>query len=70
MTLKFYSTKVYNYVRKSFDLGLLHVSVIRSWYSSVDGEPGFMKDALNALKAKVLAAKRDKPRSSLRTNAG
>jgi len=30
MTLKFYSTKAYNYVRKSFDLGLPHVSVIRS----------------------------------------
>ena len=59
MTLKFYSTKAYNYVRKSFDLGLPHVSVIRSWYSSMDGEPGFTKDALNALKAKVLAAKRD-----------
>lgn len=59
LTLKFYSTKAYNYVRKSFDLGLPHVSVIRSWYSSIDGEPGFTKDALTALKAKVLAAKRD-----------
>ena len=59
MTLKFYSTKAYNYVRKSFDLGLPHVSVIRSWYSSMNGEPGFTKDAMTALKAKVLAAKRD-----------
>ena len=59
MTLKFYSTKAYNYVRESFDLGLPHVSVIRRWYSSVDGEPGFTKDALTAMKAKVLAAKRD-----------
>ncbi len=59
MTLKFYSTKAYNYVRKSFDLGLPHVSVIRSWYSSMNGEPSFKKDALTALKAKVLAAKRD-----------
>ena len=59
MTLKFYSTKAYNYIRKSFDLGLPHVSVIRSWYSSMNGEPGFTKDALTALKAKVLAAKRD-----------
>ena len=59
MTLKFYSTKAHNYVRKSFDLGLPHASVIRSWYSSMDGEPGFTKDALTALKAKVLAAKRD-----------
>ena len=28
LTLTFYSTKAYNYVRKSFDLGLPHVSVI------------------------------------------
>ncbi|CAB3987619.1 DNA transposase THAP9, partial [Paramuricea clavata] len=59
LTLKFYSTKAYNYVRKSFDLGLPHVNVIRSWYSSMNDEPGFTKDALTALKAKVLAAKRD-----------
>jgi hypothetical protein len=37
LTLKFYSTKAYNYVRKSFDLGLPHVNVIRSWYSSMNG---------------------------------
>ena len=59
MTLKFYSAKAYNYVRKSFDLGLPHASVIRSWYSSMNCEPGFTTDAMNALKAKVLAAKRD-----------
>ncbi len=43
MTLKFYSTKAYNYVRKSFDLGLPHPTVIQSWYSSMNGEPGFTK---------------------------
>ena len=59
MTLKFYSTKAYNYVRDSFDLELPHVSVIWRLCSSVDGEPGFTKDALTAMKAKVLAAKRD-----------
>ena len=59
MTLKFYSTKAYNYVRKSFNLGLPNPTVIRSWYSSMNGEPGFTKNALAALKAKVLAAKRD-----------
>ena len=35
------------------------MSMIQSWYSSIDGKPGFMKDALTALKAKVLTAKRD-----------
>ena len=59
MTLKFYSTKAYNYVRDSFDLGLPHVSVIRRWCNSVNGDPGFTQDALTAMKAKVLAAKRD-----------
>ena len=44
---------------KSFDLGLPHVNVIRSWYSSMNGEPGFTKHALTALKAKIIAAKRD-----------
>ena len=59
LTLKFYSAKAYNYVRNSFDLGLPHPTVLRSWYSSIDGEPGFTQDALTALKAKVIAAKRD-----------
>ena len=59
LTLKFYSAKAYNYVRKSFNLGLPCASVIRSWYSSVNGETGFTQDAMTAMKAKVLAAKRD-----------
>ncbi len=59
MTLKFYSAKAYKYVRNSFDLGLPHPLVISSWYNAMDGEPGFTKEALTALKAKVLAAKRD-----------
>ena len=56
MTLKFYSTKAYNYVRDSFDLGLPHVSIIWRWCDSVNVEPGFTKDVLMAMKAKVLAA--------------
>ena len=59
LTLKFYSTNAYNYVRKSFNLGLPHLSVIRLWYKSMNGEAGFTEDALTALKAKVLAVKRD-----------
>ena len=59
MTLKFYSAKAYKYVRNSFDLGLPHPSVVSSWYNVMDGEPGFTEEALTALKAKVLAAKRD-----------
>ena len=59
MTLKFYSSKAYKYVQESFDLGLPHLSVISSWYNVMDGEPGFTKEALTALKAKVLAGRRD-----------
>ena len=59
MTLKFYSAKAYKFVRERFDLGLPHPSVISSWYNVMDGEPGFTKEALTALKAKVLAGKRD-----------
>ena len=59
MTLKFYSAKAYKYVRESFDLGLPQPSVISGWYNVKDGEPGFTKEALTALKAKVLAGRRD-----------
>ena len=59
MTLKFYSSKAYKYVRESFDLGLPHPSVISSWYNVMDGEPGFTKEALTALMAEVLAGRRD-----------
>ena len=44
MTLKFYSAKAYKFVRKS------NVMV---------GEPGFTKEVMTALKAKVLAEKQD-----------
>ncbi len=59
MMLKFYSAKAYKYVKNSFDLGLPHPLVISSWYNAMDGESGLTKEALTALKAKVLAAKRD-----------
>ena len=58
LTLKYYSSKAYRFVRKSFDLGLPHPSVIRSWYSIIDADPGFTKPAFTALSAKVAAAKK------------
>ena len=58
LTLKYYSSKAYKFVRKSFALGLPHPSVIRSWYSTIDGEPGFTKAAFAALSAKVMASKK------------
>jgi len=53
LTLQFYSTKAYEYVRRSFNLALPHVSVIRSWYGSIDGSPGFTTEAFEALKCRV-----------------
>ena len=58
ITLKYYSSKAYQFVRKSFDLALPHPSVIRSWYSSIDSEPGFTKPTFSALAAKVAASKK------------
>ena len=51
MTRKFYSAKTYKYVRKSFDLGFTHPSVVSSWYNIRDAEPGFTKEALTTLQA-------------------
>ena len=41
LTLNFYSSKAYKYVRNTFDLALPHPTVIQNWYRSIEGEPGF-----------------------------
>lgn len=53
MTLQFYSSKAYEYVRETFDLALPHPRQIRSWYTEVDGDPGFTKTAFEALSQRV-----------------
>jgi len=58
LTLQFYSTKAYNFVRKTFALALPHPGSLRRWYQSVDGEPGFTAEALSALKARVDQARK------------
>lgn len=58
LTLHFYSAKAYRYVRKSFALSLPHTSVIRRWYSGINGEPGFTQEAFAALEVKVEEAKK------------
>ena len=40
-------------------VGLPHLSAVSSWYNVIDAEPGFAKEALTALQAKVLAGERD-----------
>ena len=54
LTLQFYSSKAYDYVRKSLNYALPDKSVIRSWYSKISAGPGFTKPAFSALKVKVL----------------
>ena len=55
MTLHFYSSKAYSYVRKSFKLALPHPATIRKCYSAVSGEPGFTKGVFEMLKEKCMA---------------
>ena len=57
LTLKYYFSKAYRFVRKSFNLGLPSPSVIRSWYSKIEGDPGFTKATFLALAAKVSASR-------------
>lgn len=49
LTLHFYSPKAYNYVRQTWDKLLPSPSTIRQWYRTVDGSPGFTKQALHAI---------------------
>ncbi|KYM93955.1 THAP domain-containing protein 9 [Cyphomyrmex costatus] len=52
-TLQFYSTKAYEYVRKTFLNILLHPQTIKKWYSSIDAKPGITLEALRTVQAKI-----------------
>jgi hypothetical protein len=52
-TLQFYSTKAYNYARRTFHLALPHPSTIWRWYQTINGKPGFTQEAFDALSMKV-----------------
>ena len=56
LTLQFYSTKAYNFVRKSFQLALPHPSQVRRWYSKVTADPGFTEPSFQILGKKVAEA--------------
>lgn len=56
LTLSFYSPRAYNFVRKTFNNSLPHINTICKWYQSVDGSPGFTKEAFCALKIKQYEA--------------
>lgn len=57
MTLQFYSTRAYNFVRETFGLGLPHTSTIRRWYRSMDGSAGFNKHVLMSLEKKAVESR-------------
>ena len=52
LTVHFYSPTAYFYNKKTFDLALPHPDVLRTWYSSVDAEPGFTEESFETLKEK------------------
>ena len=58
LTLQFYSTKAYEYVRRTFDLSLPHQRQIRRWYSKIQADPGFTEASFAALMKKVEDNKR------------
>eukprot|EP00794_Sanderia_malayensis_P003866 gene3866-4408_t len=53
LTLQFYSSKAYNFVRKTFDLAWPHPAQIRKWYTKVPAEPGFTEPSFEAIRCKV-----------------
>ncbi len=57
LTLYFYSPKGYSYVRDTFDLALPHPFVISSWYSAMEGEPGFTDECFATLEARLRVMK-------------
>ncbi|KAE9521782.1 hypothetical protein AGLY_017833 [Aphis glycines] len=42
LTLQFYSSKAYLFVRKTFKNLLPYLNTLKKWYSVIDGEPGFL----------------------------
>lgn len=49
VTLNFYSPKAYTFVRREFNSVLPSPRTLSKWYTNVDAEPGFTKEALNTL---------------------
>jgi len=52
LTLNFYPSNAYNYVRKKNSKCLPHPSTLRKWYTVVDGSPGITKESLVAIELK------------------
>ncbi|KAG5860677.1 hypothetical protein JTB14_032440 [Gonioctena quinquepunctata] len=52
MTLQFYSSKAYKYVRETFNLALLAPATISRWLSKIDCSPGFTKQSIDSIRNK------------------
>lgn len=57
LTLNFYSTKAYRYVRNTFNTCLPSIQTLSKCYKTIDGRPGFTKEALEAIKLRSEQAK-------------
>jgi len=53
LTLQFYSSKAYDYVRQIFNKCLPHPQTISSWYKCLNGNPGFQDEVFLALESRV-----------------
>uniref|UniRef100_A0A2A4JUC7 THAP-type domain-containing protein n=1 Tax=Heliothis virescens TaxID=7102 RepID=A0A2A4JUC7_HELVI len=53
LTLHFYSTAAYRYLRKMYNTCLPHTNTIYSWYKSVEAKPGFTQESFDRLSEKV-----------------
>jgi hypothetical protein len=53
LTLNFYSSVAYNYVRRIFAKSLPHPKTLQKCYRAVDGSPGYTQKSLRAIQLKV-----------------
>lgn len=53
MTLHFYSSKAYNYVRDTFEMALPAPGTISSWFSKLDCSPGYCSLSIQSLKIRA-----------------
>ncbi|KAG8179730.1 hypothetical protein JTE90_006635 [Oedothorax gibbosus] len=51
LTLQFYFSRAYDYVRTTFKNALPHPSTLRKWYCGIDGESGFSSETFKILES-------------------
>ena len=59
LTLNFYSSSAYDYVRKTFANCLPHTKTLQKWYKSVDGSPEYTRESLHAIEIKVKECRKE-----------